>query len=66
MARERCADCKFYRLLKHNFALFEGYDESHCCVVFEYADEDKIDKRKDSFVIECCEDDFCEMFTPWN
>ena len=30
---ERCATCKHYRDLEHNFRPGDGYEKSHCCIV---------------------------------
>lgn len=59
---ENCFYCKYHRKLKHNFALGEGYEESNCCVVFEYAEPNS----RSNFVLEVSEDSKCEMFDPWN
>ena len=50
---ERCELCKFYRRLKHNFERGKGFEESHCCVIFEQENE----------VLEVAPTSMCEMFT---
>ena len=53
--KECCANCKYWKRLKHNFVVGKGFEESHCCVVF--VDED------DTFILETKENGMCEMFT---
>lgn len=52
---ERCADCAFYSILKHNFTRGKGFEYSHCCVFFP------LTERK-GYVIEVSPNDRCEVF----
>ena len=53
--KECCANCKYWKRLKHNFVIGKGFKHSHCCVLF--VDED------DAFILETKENGMCEMFT---
>ena len=33
MTEPRCADCRYFHKLKHNFEVGKGYEESHCCTI---------------------------------
>ena len=63
--KENCENCKFSRRLKHNFQIINGYEESYCCVAWEYNDVD--DNTDSRFVIEVTPFATCEMFkSKWN
>lgn len=57
-----CEQCKHFRRLKHNFARYSGFEESFCCVLFEYLEEpQKLDCEP--WIQEVEKDSLCEMFT---
>jgi hypothetical protein len=59
MTEPRCADCRFFHKLKHNFEVGKGYEESHCCtIMLEHETPQDI-----TWVQEVEEDSRCEMFT---
>lgn len=65
MNKEFCKDCKYIRLLKHNFKVGEGFEESYVCVVWEYAHrEPKNLIDCEPFCVEVSETSMCEMFSP--
>ena len=55
---ECCKNCNWFTKLSHNFSVGNGFENSHCCIVFA--------KEKDGFVVETAENDMCEMFFPEN
>lgn len=55
---ECCKNCNWFTKLSHNFSVGNGFENSHCCVVFA--------KEKEGFVVETTENDMCEMFFPKN
>ena len=59
-SNECCEKCKFIRRLKHNFTRGNGFEESYCCVVYEYY-RDPID-RAEGWVQEVGLDGMCELF----
>ena len=58
---ERCANCKYFHKLKHNFAKGKGFQITSCCIILTQIGEDC--DNYDSFVIEVNEDSKCEMYT---
>lgn len=59
--KNTCMNCKYFHKLKYGFEVDKGYKESSCCIALTRLYED-IDGYN-SFVVECDEDDCCEMFT---
>jgi len=61
---EKCTNCKYFHRLKYGFEVGTGFKESSCCIAFTRLCDlrDSIDDY-DSFVVECEENDRCEMFT---
>ena len=58
----RCADCRFFHKLKHNFEVGKGFEESHCCtIMIEHDFEPPV--KDITWVQEVEEDSRCEMFT---
>ena len=55
---ECCKNCNWFTKLSHNFSVKNGFENSHCCIVFA--------NEKDGFVVETTENDVCEMFFPKN
>ena len=62
MTEPRCADCRFFHKLKHNFEVGKGFEESHCCtIMIEHDFEPSV--KDITWVQEVEEDSRCEMFT---
>lgn len=57
---EKCENCKYYHVLKHNFKQYVGFEESHCCTYFR---DNLEDNDVDWFIIEVKPDSMCEVFT---
>lgn len=55
MENERCENCAFYSVLRHNFKVGTGFEYSHCCVMFPMTE------RK-GYVIEVTPNGMCECF----
>ena len=55
MGIERCENCAFYSVLRHNFKVGTGFEYSHCCVMFPMTE------RK-GYVIEVTPNGMCECF----
>ena len=53
---KKCANCKYWCPLEHNFTAGKGFEKSHCCVFFPLVE-------KDGFVMEVGENGICEVFT---
>lgn len=51
---EICKNCKYITMLKHNFTVGKGFEESFCCTIFA--------NEEDGFVIEVELNDMCEMY----
>lgn len=56
MANECCENCNFYADLEHNFKVVDGFEMSHCCVMFPITESA-------GFVVEVSPNDVCERFT---
>ena len=52
---ERCVDCDYCSILKHNFKVGEGFEKSYCCVAFPLTEHA-------GYVVEVTPNDRCEMF----
>ena len=57
---EHCKNCKFFRKLKHNFKTGEGFQESYCCIIWEYIDDCDV---VNTWIQEVGPLSMCEMFT---
>ena len=53
---DRCKNCKYFHLLKHNFKQGQGFEQSYACNVLLHMDGD-------GWIQEVTEDSMCEMFT---
>ena len=58
---DKCVNCKYFHRLKCDFKTGWGFKESSCCIALTRCNEDIDDY--DSFVVECRENDRCEMFS---
>lgn len=56
-----CEKCKYFRKLKHNFMQDYGFEESFCCVVWEYY-KDPLDDDGAAWIQEVGPDGMCELF----
>ena len=62
MPEPKCADCRFFHKLKHNFEVGKGFKESHCCtIMLEHDFEPSV--KDITWVQEVEENSRCEMFT---
>lgn len=60
----KCENCQFYKRLKHNFKLGEGYTESNCCIALLIMDEvESGESTVEPWVQEVEPDSYCEMFS---
>ena len=56
-----CEKCKYFRKLKHNFTHDYGFEDSYCCVVWEYY-KDPLDDDGTICIQEVGPDGMCELF----
>lgn len=54
---DRCKNCKYFHLLKHNFKQGQGFEQSYACDVLLHIGEG------DGWIQEVDRDGHCEVFT---
>lgn len=59
--KECCNNCRYIRKLKHNFISEYGFEESYCCVVWEYSPKEN-KKDIDAWIQEIDNTGRCELF----
>lgn len=55
---EKCSNCQYYHMLKHNRVVGKRYEVSHCCDALLHIDK----KDAHTFIIEVSPDDMCELY----
>lgn len=48
-----CCKCKYFRKLKHNFKLGEGFEVSNCCIILGYDYNGEVLEVNDNELCEC-------------
>ena len=60
--RERCENCIFFHMLKHNFERGKGFQHSHCCTVWVEYDLARGEYSDATWIQQVSPDGMCEMF----
>ena len=55
---EKCSNCKYYHMLKHNRVIGKRHEISHCCDVLLHIEKEDAH----TFILEVSPDDVCEMY----